>query len=258
LRIHWLASYPKSGNTWVRFLLYQCLYGEVTDTRELVKRIPDAHHEGEFGSAIPDEDRLLLKTHWCFHEKLPHLDNTDGCIYIVRHPKDVLLSALNYMWLGGQQKITDQQYAAAFIQVGGDPRFVELSLGTWEQNVFSWRSQKRVPTLFLKYEDLKTDAPGQLRRMLEFLGRPVDGARIDQAVKLSSFERMRAMEAREKGSRGASPVFGGVASQMKRGRMFMNKGQSGRTLASIGPGLDELFDKRFGALMKELGYEPRS
>lgn len=257
MQITWIASYPKSGNTWVRFLLYHYLYGELPETAALSRRIPDIHR-GEVPRAEPEPSgRLLVKTHWPLGPGMPHLDQTAAAIYILRHPKDVLLSALNYARLGGAtpDQLSDADYAKIFIGAGGDPTYLKLGFGTWEQNVFSWVGQRRIPTLVLRYRDLKADASAALRRVVEFLGNPVDEDRLRSAADASAFERMRSLESREKDHQGT--VFGGSRTEMDRGHMFMNKGIAGQSLASIatiGPSIDEAFDRRFGRALWMLGY----
>src|SRR5262245_186581 len=94
-QIHWLASFPKSGNTWVRFLLYHYFYGDIADSRAIGSRIPDIH-AGDFDRASTLTRTQLVKTHWGLSPQMPHVDRTAGAIYIVRRPQDVLWSMLNY------------------------------------------------------------------------------------------------------------------------------------------------------------------
>ncbi len=256
MKIWWLASYPKSGNTWVRFLLLHYMHGEQSGSGELVREFPDLHR-GEVPAAAEKHEELGVKVHSQFTAHLPYLEHSAGCIYIMRHPKDVLLSCLHYMRMTGglPPEIPDEMYARRFMQDGGDPWMLSVGFGRWEDNVRSWLGQDRMPVLALKYEDLKKDAGGALAAMLAFMGRPVDAERLARAVELSSFDRMRALEVQEK-SKGEASVFAGGKDQMRKGMYFMNKGQSGRNLRSIAPGLDEQFDERFAPAMREFGYLP--
>ena len=256
MQIHWLASFPKSGNTWVRFLLYQYLYGDLTDTILLGRRIPDIH-AGDFPRAESGTKTLLVKTHWGLSPRMPHVERTAGAIYIVRHPKDVMLSMLNYYRLREPKAPwTDEQFVRLYIRGGGDPGSVRNGFGSWEDNVMSWTSQRQFPLLLIRYEDLKADAGRTLRRMVEFLGEPVDDDRIGIAVAASTFERMRDLEAREKAANHSGNVFIGGKAELDRGLMFMSKGRSGQTLASIGPTLDREFDERFASAAWLMGYTP--
>jgi hypothetical protein len=259
VNITWIASYPKSGNTWVRFLLYHYLYGELPDTAALSRRIPDVHRREveQLDRTQIGNGRLLVKTHFPLGPTLPYLANTSSAIYIVRHPKDVLLSMLNYIRLDHElSQLSDADYAKAFIGAGGDPLHLRFGFGTWEQNVFSWTGQRRIPLCFIRYRDLKDDAGKCLREMLTFLGEPIDNQRVARAVDLSTFERMRELEAREKSEGRTGTVFAGTKDSMVRGRMFMNKGETGQTLRHLGADIDTAFDRRFGSSLWMLGYGP--
>lgn len=257
MQIHWLASFPKSGNTWARFLLYQYFYGELTDTLHLGRRIPDVH-AGDFERAETGTRTQLVKTHWGLGPGMPHVEHTAGAIYLVRHPKDVMLSMLKYYRLREPKaNWTDEHFVRLYIRGGGDPGSVRNGFGSWEDNVMSWTSQRQFPLLLVKYEDLKVDAARELRRMVEFLQEPVDEARIATAVQASTFDRMRALEASEKAAGHDGNVFLGGKAEMSRGLMFMNKGRTGQSLARIGPHLDREFDERFATAAWLMGYAPR-
>lgn len=255
MQIHWLASFPKSGNTWVRFLLYHYFYVELTDTLELGRRIPDIH-AGDFERAESGTPTLLVKTHWGVGPDMPHVGRTAGAIYIVRRPKDVLLSMLNYYRLREPGAAwTDERFARLFIQGGADPGSLRNGFGTWEDNVLSWLGQRRFPLLLVRYEDLKKDAAAELRRMVAFLGGAVDDGRVGAAVEACSFEKMRALEAREKAASHDGNVFIGGKGELTRGLMHMSKGRTGQSLSSIGPTLDREFDQRFRGVMWLAGYD---
>ena len=251
MRVVWIASYPKSGNTWVRFLLHHYFWGEPTNSLELNKRIPDLHRPaGRIDTTAP---RLFVKTHFPLTEKLPFLSNTDRAIFIKRHPKDVLLSGMNYARLENPGALDDAAYARAFIEHGGDPSWIQHGFGSWRAHVESWVASERFPVLATSYEALKGDTAGELARMLEFVGERVDPARLGRAVSLSSFERMREVERREK-SRGGESLFRGGRESLARKTMFMHKGQSGQTLSHIDPSLDEAFDRAFAHDLARFGY----
>lgn len=257
MKITWLASYPKSGNTWVRFLLLHYFYGESAEPKDMALRIPDIHAPEEFYRARETQPRLLVKTHRKLTPQMPHFADTARAIYIVRNPRDVLLSFLNYVRLvdGLPSNVTDAHYARLFIGRGGDPVWYRSGSGSWEANVVSWTVQKHFPLLLVRYSDLKEDAPLQLRRMLEFMGEEVDEGRVHRAAELSSFDRLRALEIREKENPTSNTVFAGGRQAMLRGRMFVNKGHLGGSLAAVGSGLDEAFDQRFGEAMRRLGVD---
>lgn len=255
MKVVWIASYPKSGNTWVRFLLHHYLWGEPRNSLELNRRIPDLHRPS--GRIDTSGERLFVKTHFALTDALPYLAMTDRAIVIRRHPKDVLLSGMNYARLEGGGRAPDgAAYARAFIEHGGDPAWIGMGFGTWAGHCESWAAADRFPVHATTYEALKADTAGELRAMLAFVGEDVDGPRLARAVELSAFDRMRDLERREK-ARGGESLFRGGRESLARDAMFMNKGQSGQSLAPLDPALDAAFDAAFGPALARHGYGAR-
>lgn len=252
--ITWLASYPKSGNTWLRFLLYAYLFGDIRTSGDINRKIPGIHRQP---TAKPDEgESLFIKTHFLLGERHPHLPLTERAVYIKRHPKDILLSGLNYHRMTGAlpENQTDEQYARIFIARGADPIWIAHGFGTWDQHLTSWTTTDRFPVHVTTYERLKSDAAGELAQVLRFIGHEPDDARIEAAVKAAHFDQLRALEIREKTSGEQDKLFPGVVKRTKAPRFFMNKGRSGQSLDSIAPGLDALFERGFADAMRRHGY----
>ncbi|MBK7403757.1 MAG: sulfotransferase domain-containing protein [Phycisphaerales bacterium] len=250
MRVVWIASYPKSGNTWVRFLLYHYFWGEPANSLEINRRIPDLHRPS--GRIETASDRLFVKTHLIRSEALPFLAQTERAIVVTRHPKDVLLSGLNYARLENEA-VDASAYARAFIAGGGDPAWSQMGFGTWAGHAASWLGGAPFPVHHATYEALKADPHAGLRAMLGFVGEAIDEAALARAVDLSGFERLREMERREK-SRGAESLFRGGRASLSRGAMFMNKGATGQSLAHIDPALDAEFDSAFATPMARFGH----
>ena len=267
--VTWLSSYPRSGNTWMRFLLSSYVFGQADTWRdgvgglvqELQFWLKKTREEG-----VPTEDILrqieelaplphggqgcprhrMIKTHYVLNERLPLLGHTRAFIYVLRHPKDVLLSGLNWTRLTTDYSGSDRDYAEEFIRVGGDPVWKKVGFGTWEEHARSWLGSKEFPHILVRYEDLHTQPECELRRIVEFLALPVSEERLAQAVKHSTLERLRRLEltARQEGK-----FF-----PANEGYYFMHKGHHGQRLASIAPELDDAFDERFATALAEFGY----
>lgn len=252
--ITWLASFPKSGNTWVRFLLYAYLYGDIRTSGDINRRIPAIHRNPRIQ---PEGDEsLLVKTHFVLSDKHPQLGLTERAVYIKRHPKDILLSGLNYHRMTGAfpDQATDEQYAKVFVARGSDPLWIGQGFGTWDEHVSSWTATDRFPVLVTTYEHLKQDPETELGNILRFIGHDPDPERVAAAVRAAHFDQLRALEVREKTSGEKDKLFPGVVKRTKAPRFFMNKGKTGQTLESIGSGLDELFDRGLGEAMRRHGY----
>ena len=256
--IVWLASYPKSGNTWLRFLLYNVMYGSPEQSLDIARKIPDVHRP--LPTDVSQEDRIFAKTHFMYTDQHPKAAETERAVLITRHPVDVLFSALNYRRLSGMttKQLSDAQYARHFIGNKGDPEFRSIGFGGWAEHIESWKSQTEFPVHVVKYEDLKGNTDVELRSILEFLSIDADDKAIAHAVKASSFDSMRAMEIREKSTKAKNPkaesLFVGTSQARQSGTFFMNAGKTGRSLSSISPDLVRSFEKAFGPAMKAHGY----
>ena len=256
--IVWIASYPKSGNTWVRFFLYNYLVGPVGSTRDIGRRLPDFHNEGEVARALPIDGRLFVKIHLAWPPPEPLAGRTAGAIYVLRHPKDTMLSNLHYCRLTAEsasrlEMVDNRAYTDAYIGAGGDPHWRRAGFGTWAEHARSW-TEAPVPRIVVRYEELRSDPAANFAKILGFLGIPLDENRLASALAASRFEQMRAVEIRSKRGAAADAVFNGSPRNISRGLFFMNKGGVGQTLAHIEPGLDEKFDAAFADAMKQFGY----
>ncbi len=124
MRVTWLASYPKCGNTWARFLIYQYHHGEATSSVQISQVIPDFHVEGQAQAAAAGRQDIIIKT----HAQLTPRTRGERYIYIIRHPRDVLLSCMHYMRVQSVGKLNknvpDEQYARLFLKLGGDPLYL--------------------------------------------------------------------------------------------------------------------------------------
>src|ERR1039457_5508970 len=144
-----LVSFPKSGNTWTRFLLANLRFPNEPATWANINRlIPDPS-----GTAKRDFDRLprprIIKSHECFDPRYPRV------VYIVRDPRDVVLSQYHYH--RKLRKIEDDSPLETFVT-----RFLAGETcphGSWGQNIATWLYTSEGSPLFLllRYEDLIAD-----------------------------------------------------------------------------------------------------
>ena len=262
MSVIWLASYPKSGNTWVRFLLYSAIYGPAKNSLDIAKKIPDIHRPIPFDP--PADGALMCKTHFAYTPKHPKADQTTKAVLIIRDPRDVFFSALNYRRLSGMtvSQMSDEDFAQRYIAAKGDPDFQSLGFGTWESHIRSWQENGTFPVHTVKYEDLKSNPADSLLEIGTFVGHSFTAEQVDTAVKASSFDSMRAMEIREKHQQAKKPsasgkghsLFIGTDSARQSKTFFMNTGKTGQSLASISPAIERAFNGAFGPAMEAFGY----
>src|SRR5262249_54971053 len=183
-----LVSYPKSGNTWTRFLLGNLIFPDTPVT------FANIHSLVPFPPSTPrrDFDRAprprVIKSHGCFDPAFPRV------IYIVRDPRDVVIS--QYHFFRKIREIDDDLPMGTFVD-----RFLmgETSIGphgSWGENVMTWLIAREGDPRFLmlRYEDLVEDTERELRKIIPFLDLKITPTQITQAVERSSAARMRELE----------------------------------------------------------------
>jgi hypothetical protein len=222
-KIIWLASYPKSGNTWCRAFLHNFLRNP-EDTYEL-NRMGD-YSLGDSGgnfyqrflrkpiAAMTEEevmalrpkvqemhtksspDSVFVKTH---NALVTHLDKplinmelTAGAIYIVRNPLDVVVSHADHYGetLDHAVDVMNSPHA----QTGtGEHNVFEVHC-SWSRHVESWTGQPHRALHIMRYEDMLGRPLETFSGLARFLGLPEDRNRLRHAIKLSSFDALRKKE----------------------------------------------------------------
>lgn len=220
----WLASYPKSGNTWMRAFLHNlfrnpprparineldqfCLgeskpqwYLPYTGGRptqemslaEIMALRPRVQQD--MTRAFPDS--VFVKTHNFLGEShgypLVNFRVTAGAIYIVRNPLDVTVSAADHFGLSIDAAIDFMAKEGA--TTGNDSRNVPEVLGSWSMHVRSWTQQPHPGLLVLRYEDMLARPRAAFAQVTDFLRLPRDKARLDKAIRFSSFKELSTQE----------------------------------------------------------------
>jgi Sulfotransferase domain len=242
-----LVSYPRSGNTWTRFLLGNLLYPEVPVAFwNIESRIPEIYFNPDRALRALPRPRML-KSHECFQ---PHYPNV---IYVVRDPRDVAISFYHHNVKA--RNIPDDYPMNSFV-----PRFIagefDRKFGCWRDNVLSWISLRGGSSNFmvLRYEEMKRDTAGALLQAVAFLEhcsfRKIDSSSeaLQRAIELSSPERMRALEKEE----AASWV---LTKSTRSDKPFVRTAKAGGWKSQLGPESVEAIESAWGDLMQRLGYE---
>src|SRR6266550_6216659 len=235
-----LVSYPKSGNTWARFLLANLLHPEQSvNFANLHLLIPDPT-----GTTKRDFDRLprprIIKSHDCFDPRYPRV------IYIVRDPRDVVVSQYHYH--RKIRKIEDDSPIEKFVV-----RFLAGQTcphGSWGQNVSTWltTSEGDPHFLLLRYEDMVADPARELKKVVAFLNLSISPGQIAQAVERSSADRMRKLEK-------AQLDLHGLIRGSRKDLSFVRAAGSGGWRSDLPAPLVALIENAWGPLMRHLGYE---
>ncbi|MBO6782099.1 MAG: sulfotransferase domain-containing protein [Alphaproteobacteria bacterium] len=254
-RILWIASYPKSGNTWVRFLVANMVFGGVETSADIEAMVPDVHRGASLTAHYHVNGTVFLKTHWALADDMPQRGATAGAIHVVRHPLDVLRSHVDYFGLrdDGEKR---SRFIDAYLALGGVPAWEKRRYGTWVTHHAAWSAARGAfPLLALKYEDMTADPAAAVQRIAGFFRREMSDGDVDRVVAASSFERMRQLEADEI-ARGEDGFFAAERSHSKDPSFrFMRTGKTDSYRELLSDVQLAAARDRFGALADQLGYE---
>jgi hypothetical protein len=235
-----LVSFPKSGNTWSRFLVANLLYPKQPATFANIHRlIPEPA-----STTKRDFDRMprprIIKSHECFDPRYPRV------IYIVRDPRDVAVSQYHYhrklMKIGDDSPI--ENFVARFLAGETCPH------GSWGENIVTWLATREGDPRFLllRYEDMLADTARELTKIAAFVGTQARPEQIALAVERSSAGQMRKLEQTQtddcsltKGSR--------------KDLSFVRAARSGGWRSELPATMVAKIEAAWGPLMRRLGYE---
>jgi hypothetical protein len=240
-----VVSYPRSGNTWTRFLIANLVYPEKNvGFTNIEKLIPDTSSQSNRALKSTPRPRII-KSHEYFDHRYRKV------IYIVRDPRDVVLSYYDfqrkYMQIDDAYPL--EQYVEDFVQ----GRLISIGWGTWAENVSSWIYTRGKSTnfLLLRYEDMMKDTTRELTRIAQFFGIEAAPTRLQEVIDRSSADRMRELEKLE--------ADRWIATKNRRKDIpFVRVAKAGGWRTSLPVKSVEQIESAWGDLMITLGYEPVS
>ena len=277
--IIWIASYPKSGNTWIRSLLGAYLYSDSGifkfNLLNKINQFPDKRHFEFFLKDLKDiknvsahwiasQDRLnlfndgtiFLKTHnaLCTIENnhFTNKNNTKAAIYVVRDPRNVITSLSHHYDMDIEESfnfLTDSNISLVARKLHSD---VITTIGDWSNNYQSWRNLKFAPILIVKYEDLIIDTKKTFLSVLNFLKNFIDikieENKILKTIESCNFDRLSKNEQIE--------GFAESVYSEKKGKKlnFFYLGKKNNWKNLLNPKIEKKIRKEFEKQMKELGY----
>lgn len=272
MRILWLASYPKSGNTWLRAFLANYLRNaaEPEDINALPRfalgdmRIePYLRLSGKTAADLSRDDinRLRPRVHRDLAAAGPGLvpvkthsaiaaiggiptitpDVTFGAVYVIRNPLDVAVSFHHHYAVTLDQAVAAVCFKG--LEIPPKAGHVVQVIADWSTHVRSWL---RAPGLYLKtlrYEDMLADPTRAFAEVCAFLKMPEDQARLDRAIRHSTFEVLAAQE-----------LDRGFVEKSRGAEAFFRRGAAGGWREELSPAQVERILVCHRPLMTELGY----
>jgi hypothetical protein len=238
-----IVSYPKSGNTWTRFLVANLAYPETpANFSNIETLIPDSVALSRRRLARAPRPRII-KSHEYFNPTWLRV------IYIVRDPRDVALSQFHFH--RKRKLIGDDYPPERFVSrfIAGDTTW-PFVYGSWGENVSSWLATRhgRPGFLLLRYEDMVAHPERELARVAPFLNIDPQPQRIAQAVERSSADKMRELEK-------AQANVWSLTKETRKDIPFVRSAKSGGWQSGLSADSVAEIENAWGSLMNWLGYE---
>ena len=271
--IIWIASYPKSGNTWIRSLLSYYLYSQKDNFDfNLLRKIP-RFNQRKFISPVANLEKLEIEPlkiyeFWELAQTRLNLDNqikffkthnacvsydkkwftdkknTAGYVYIVRDPRAVACSYASHNNVSLDIAVNNL-LNETLIGIDEQEKLGEL-VSSWKINYQSWKKKKDYPGIIVKYEDLIDNTEKELQKILVFLEKifqsNLDIGRVKKTVEACKFLNLRKME--------DALGFDEAINNIK----FFRKGQKDSWKNELNIDLRKKIEKIFKDEMIELGY----
>ena len=270
--IVWLASYPKSGNTWVRLFLANYIINKpdplpinmihkfgTGDTIAAMYHAAAGHpvNVSDIALTMRLRDRVLrgivrnnadinlVKTHnrrvVAFGCSLIPEQYTRSAIYVVRNPLDMVLSYARHYGIDNQSAV-EQICHSDNANAPTDNTVVEF-LGSWSDHVASWTSNSPYPVLVLRYEDLLEQPDTEFAKVVEHFGMTVELDRLKRAIDHASFDQLKQQEQQH-----------GFVEASDKGAQFFSKGRAGQWRDELDPALVKHVRQANKKMMKQYGY----
>ena len=279
--IIWLASYPKSGNTWLRSIISSLIYSQDGKFNfDLITKIPQFPVEKDFKEFTDNfEDINEIKKYWKIAQDKINLDkkikflkthhincningfnftnksNTIATIYIVRDPRNLVNSISNHFG----KSIKESKDFLMSPKILGAKKVIDNSrnghvvtfLGNWGEHYKFWK-QGSENFLLIKYEDLLQDIEKELDKIINFLKKYVD-FKVNDKKKMNIIETTTFSRLKELENMGffKENVFNNSTKEKVN---FFNQGPSNNWEKNLDQSIKEELEEKFSNAMKELKY----
>ncbi len=233
-----IVSYPKSGNTWMRFLLGNILYDDL-NFANMENLIPDLYVVSNKDLQNFKRPRII-KSHEYFDPRYKKI------IYIVRDPRSIAVSY--YYHSIKMNNISNDMNFSEFLDLFLDGEVD--SFASWDENFKSWNCTKAENSnefLLVKYEDLISNTFGEMQKVLIFLNITKEDNVISKGIEKSSFSSMKKNENKNKNKTK-------VLKKSNKNMPFVRAGKTDEWIEYFGDNELSKIQNIFGDTMTELGY----
>ena len=272
--IVWLVSYPKSGNTWVRAFLstyFQSsnnkfnhnLLNKISEfpQHDIINKFmqtKDFHNLGEVSKNwIKTQNEInlnkkvtFLKTHSALcnvgGNVFTNKDTTLVFIYIVRDPRNVILSLSNHFGFNQEKSLkilTDEKYT--IYPKNSVQNFPATHVSSWKNHYCSWKNCTSINNIIIKYEDLISNPHNTFKKLVLFLNKyakiEYDDDKLTNSIKATQFENLKNYEEK-------------YGFKMGQKNKFFHLGKNNNWKSLLNKKIESEINNQFESSMKELGY----
>ncbi|MCG8492262.1 MAG: sulfotransferase domain-containing protein [Sneathiellales bacterium] len=270
--IIWLASYPKSGNTWMRSFLHNLIQNKSQSVHinELAKLTYgdsqkfwyEQAHGGPLDTLSPEEvmkltpraqdlitrtspNSVFVKTHnnLATNWGVPYItpEATAGAIVIVRNPLDVVISLAHHFGFSMDDAIAFMADAKA--ETPEDEYKLPQFYGSWSAHVKSWEKFNPEFQHRVRYEDMLHKPQKTFANVAKFLGMQISKNQLNRAIKLSSFKVLQKQEQKD-----------GFDERSDKAEAFFRSGKSGQWKTVLSDAQINRIKEDHQDVMADLGY----
>tara|TARA_A100001011_G_C14303911_1_gene842118 strand:- start:531 stop:1403 length:873 start_codon:yes stop_codon:yes gene_type:complete len=234
-----IVSYPKSGNNWVRFIVANLINKNFKNINfeNLDQIVPDIHEtkESELNKL---KDPRIFSSHDYFDVRF------NKVIYIIRDPRDVIVSTYFYL---SKLKILKNNYPKRrYVQRFLDGEF-DSTFGSWYQNVGSWHGTKNKNILFIRYEDMLKNKYTSIKKISEFLNIKHNKKKLNKVLENTHLKSLQKQEidTQERVS---------FLKDTRKDIRFFRSGKSNQWKQFLSAKESKLIKKKWGTYMKIFNY----
>ena len=280
--IIWIASYPKSGNTWLRSLISSYYFSKKgffdQNNLKLVDQFPEKKYLKDFKykkeipgetakywieaqNKINSEKKIrFFKTHNFLgsfnNHEFTNRANTLGAIYIVRDPRNVITSLKNHYDMNYEDALnfikSDRKFIYDFTKKD-DYSDVQI-ISSWEKNYQSWKNNKIFPIKFIRYEDLDNETFKVFKSVIEFISiistdrKSFNREKAINSINSTSFETLKSLEK----TRGFSESV--LSNKTKKKIPFFYLGPKNNWKKILDKDIKVNLEKNFRQSLKDINY----
>ena len=232
-----IVSYPKSGNTWTRFLIGNLISPAGVSFRNIEKIIPDIYQHTQRELSRIESPRVL-KSHEYFDPRYRKI------IHIIRDPRAVAISYWHHRikFREIDETCSIEDFVDWFVTRGNQH-------GTWASNTESWLDARENDRnyLLIRYEDMISSPEEELQKIVSHMNLSVTDEIISNAISNSSFDKMRSMEQEQSNEWG--PLH-----YTRRDLSFVRKGSADSWEKELTGAAARKIELHFGKVMEKAGY----